>query len=48
MASLVISNIITSVEKGILGLTFHFDPDYFWNPQDGFLRSLGFIMKTEL
>jgi hypothetical protein len=32
MASLDISNIITSVEKGTFSLTFLFAPDYFWNP----------------
>jgi hypothetical protein len=48
MTSLDISNIITSVEKGVYGLTLFFAPDYFWNPQDGVLRSLGFITKTGL
>jgi hypothetical protein len=48
MSLLDISNIITSVEKGIFGLTFLLVPDYFWNPQDGVLSSLGFFPKTGL
>jgi hypothetical protein len=48
MSSLDISNIITSVGKGACGVTLLFAPDYFWNPQDGVLRSLGFFPKTGL
>ena len=48
MSSLDISNIITSAGKGACGITLLFAPDYFWNPQDGVLRSLGFFPKTGL
>lgn len=48
MTSLDFVNLVTTIEFGALGLTFYVAPDYFWNPQDGLFRTLGFITKTQL